>query len=128
MYEFSFEFADSDEASASALTSLYRWLREDETVTGEVKIALGEETRPEAMGAVEVVTALLTQLTATGSLAVSFLTWRDSRPAAPRVRIRNGKASIDGNDAEITPERLAAALRALAEADVRETGYGDVEG
>jgi hypothetical protein len=111
-YDFIFEFAGADEASARALTSLYRWLREDPTVHGETRIALVSDIEPERMGAAELLSAAVSQLTAIGSLAVSYANWRDARTAALPVHIHLGARTIEFTDA--SAEELAAALRALA--------------
>jgi Effector Associated Constant Component 1 len=112
-YDFIFELGGEDETTARALTSLYRWLREDPTVDGDTRVRLmAAELEPGQMGAADVLCAALSQLTAIGSLAVSFATWRDSRATAPPVRIRLGAETIELSDA--SAEELAAALRALA--------------
>lgn len=112
VYNFMFEFADSDEGSTRALTSLYRWLREDVAVRGEAEVELVSEPRSGEMGAAEVLCAVLGQVTSVGSLAVAFAAWRDSRSKTPPMRIRLGENSIDVGKA--TAEQLAMALDALA--------------
>ena len=116
MYSFVFEFAEADEASAKALTSLYRWLRDDSATRNYAKVELVSEADPGEMGSIEVLCAVLGQLTSIGSLAVAFASWRDSRTTTPNVRIRHGQSSIDIEDA--TAEQLAMAMSALAEATV----------
>lgn len=114
-----FEFAESDEASARALTSLYRWLREDSTTRGEVQVVLRAEPRPGELGAADVLTTVLSQLTAIGSLAVAFAAWRDSRSKVPPIRIRLGENSIDVTDG--TAEELTVVLKALAAMNENQT-------
>jgi Effector Associated Constant Component 1 len=112
-YDFIFELGGENEATARALTSLYRWLREDPTVDGDTRVRLvAADPEPEHLGTADVLCAALSQLTAVGSLAVSFATWRDSRAAAPPVRIRLGAGTVELTEA--TAEELAAALRELA--------------
>jgi hypothetical protein len=113
-YNFTFEFDGADEASARALTSLYRWLREDSAVRVDADVELVNEAEPEHMGAADALCAVLSQLTSVGSLAVAFAAWRDSRSATPPVRIRFREVSIDVGDA--TAEQLAVALSAAASA------------
>lgn len=111
-YDFMFEFAGSDEASAKALTSLYRWLRGDESVAGDVKVEFVAESETERMGAADVLCTVLSQLTAIGSLAVSVAAWRESRTAVPPLRIRFGGATLEIPDA--TAGQLVTALHTLA--------------
>ncbi len=112
-YDFIFELGGESEATARALTSLYRWLREDPTVDGDTRVRLlAADAQPGRMGAADALCAALSQLSAIGSLAVSFATWRDSRAVAPPVRIRFGAGAIEF--ADTTAEELAAALHALA--------------
>ena len=115
MYNFTFEFADSDEANIKGLTSLYRWLREDSLARGQAEVKLVSESRPGELGAGEVLCVVLTQLTSVGGLAVAFATWRDSRAKTPSVRIRLGEYSIEVSDA--SAEQLTALLNALAAKD-----------
>jgi hypothetical protein len=114
VYDFKFEFTGSDEASARALTSLYRRLREDESVSGDTKAELVPEARPDGMGAADVLCAALTQLTAIGGLAVAVATWRDARAKIPPLRIRLGKATVEIPGSAVTAEGLAEALHTLA--------------
>jgi len=123
-YDFTFEFTGSDESSARALSSLYRWLREDVAVRNEAKVEFAADAGPEQMGAADVLTAVLTQLTAIGSLAVAVATWRDSRAAAPLMRIRFGSATIEVTDA--TDDQLAAALHALVSTHEQSSSTVDV--
>ena len=111
-YEFTFEFVGEDETSAKALTSLYRWFREDLAADGTTKVELASNTEPGHMGAADVLCMVLSQLTAIGSLAVAYASWRDARSSAPPVRIRLGEATLELTDA--SAEQLAAALHALA--------------
>lgn len=111
-YEFTFEFIGDDEASAKALTSLYRWFREDFAAVGGTKVELTANTGSDQMGAADVLCMVLSQLTAIGGLAVAFASWRDARSSAPPVRIRLGEATLELTNA--SAEQLAAALHALA--------------
>jgi len=111
-YEFTFEFIGDDEASTKALTSLYRWFREDLAAADGAKVELAANAEPDGMGAADVLCMALTQLTAIGGLAVAFASWRDARSSAPPVRIRFGEATLELTNA--SAEQLAAALHALA--------------
>lgn len=112
-YDFKFEFiGGDDEASTRALTSLYRWFREDLSAGADTKVELEAGTEPGHMGAADVLCMALTQLTSIGSLAVAFATWRESRSSAPPLRIRLGDATLELTDA--SDGQLASALHALA--------------
>lgn len=112
-YDFIFELDGEHETTARALTSLYRWLREDPTVDGDTRVRLmAADAEPEHLGSADVVCAALSQLSSIGSLAVSFATWRDSRAAAPPVRIHLGAGTVEYTEA--SAEELTAALHALA--------------
>lgn len=93
-------------------SSLYRWLRDDMAAGPDGEIALESVTGPGQMGAADVITAVLTQLTGVGSLAIAFSAWRGSRSRPPAVRftLEGDSIELDADSAEV----LTAALTALA--------------
>jgi hypothetical protein len=75
-----------------ALTSLYRWLDRDRDVT--VSLVPAAELPGDMGGGFEVIAAVLSNGIALGSLIVAYLSWRDSRPKPPPVRIEYGGVVI----------------------------------
>jgi hypothetical protein len=71
------------------------------------------EAGPEQMGAADVLSVVMTQLTGIGSLAVAFAAWRDSRAQTPVVKFTLGGAAIECGAESV--EQLTAALAALAD-------------
>jgi hypothetical protein len=81
MYDFRFEFDGGQDADARALSSMYRWLRQDPDLCRELDVELVSDPRPGQMGAVDVLSVVLTQLTGIGGLAVAVAGCRSSSSA-----------------------------------------------
>jgi hypothetical protein len=103
------EPADGEEETRS----FYRWLREDPDARREYAVSLESRIHPGEMGAVDVLTAVVTQLTSIGTLAVAFAAWRDSRARPSAVKISVGGASIEFGEG--SAEQLTVVLMALIE-------------
>ena len=113
MSEFRFRMEDDDEGQA--LASLHQWLVQDPDVTrwSTVSLEAGGNV-PGEMGPVfDVVTVVLSNSIALGSLIVAYLSWRDSRPRPPTVSIeRDGVVvSLAGS----SPETVSRVIEALSD-------------
>lgn len=113
MIRLQIEPADGEEETRS----FYRWLREDPDARREYAVSLESQIHPGEMGAVDVLTAVVTQLTSIGTLAVAFAAWRDSRAKPAAVKISMGGASIEFGEG--SAEQLTAVLLALVEKQAR---------
>ncbi|MFJ6015140.1 hypothetical protein [Streptomyces sp. NPDC092952] len=96
------------------LTSLHRWIVRDREVVHDARVSLvAAPLRDGDMGAdLESISAVVDSTLALGSLVISVLAWRDSRPAAPSVRIECAGATVeltgDAADAENVRRILGA--------------------
>ena len=108
---FRIEPVDNEDPATAA--SLYRWLRDDPDSRRDLDVALDSEPRPGQMGAFDVITALVTESTGIGSLAVAFAAWRDSRRRPPTVKVSLGADAVVLSADSV--EQLTAALTELAE-------------
>jgi len=92
---------DGDDGTATR--SLYRWLTRDPDARRFVRVALGAGSSEGYMGALEVISAVLSQATAIGTLAVAVVSWRDSRAEPSSVKITVGERSvvIEGETADL---------------------------
>lgn len=94
-----------------AVNSLYRWLLRDRDLSRCGAVSLGGEAAPGEMGLPDVINVVLTQTTGLLTLALSYLSWRDSRSKAPPVRITVGVQSVILSDeSPDDAEREVAAL------------------
>ena len=112
MMEFRIEPTD-DDGTVSA--SLFRWLRDDPDTQRDVVVALTSSILPGSMGALDLITALVTQATGVGSLAVAYATWRDTRSRPSTLRITLGELSVEIQDE--SAEQLTVILTAPMEQD-----------
>lgn len=100
--------ADDD---SLAVASLFRWLTRDLDVRRRVPVSL-ETVGPEgAMGALDVINAVLTQATSIASLAVAFASWRESRAKSPSIVVSAHGKSVTIADNSI--EHSVALLESL---------------
>ncbi|MCQ4206821.1 effector-associated constant component EACC1 [Streptomyces longispororuber] len=105
-----------DADSEDALRSLRRWLHEDETLTGEVRVEVAATEPPVAghMGAsgFDILQLALGSGLSTAALAVSVLQWQLARHRPPALVLSRGALKV-----EVTPEgaRDAETLRRVVE-------------
>ncbi|WP_433281132.1 effector-associated constant component EACC1 [Micromonospora sp. CA-244673] len=105
--------------SAWAATNLVTWLRGHPAVKpyGRAELAPPPEG---SMGAVDVVTIVVTQLTAVTNLATAYLQWRHAaKRRITGVRMRVGDVEVDVDDASVLGsaeaiEQLLNRMRAVA--------------
>jgi hypothetical protein len=109
--EFRFRVEDDDEVQA--LASLHQWLLQDPDVTRWSAVSLGTgNTAPGEMGPVfDVVTVVLSNTIALGSLVVAYLSWRDSRPRSPTVSIERDGVVVSLTDS--SPETVSRVIEAF---------------
>lgn len=103
---------DHTEAEVLALRS---WLLRAEELGGQAVVG-GTGPRADEMGeGLELISVVLSNSIALGSLVTSIAAWRGSRPGTPRVRIEidGATVSIDTND----PEEIARITEALRRHD-----------
>jgi hypothetical protein len=101
-----------DPGQGQELLLLFRWLSRDPDARRYAPAALDDQAAAGTMGAGEIINAVLSQATSIASLAVAIASWRDSRAAAPPVRITAGDRSviISGQSATEARELLEALL------------------
>ncbi|MFJ3790989.1 hypothetical protein [Kitasatospora sp. NPDC090091] len=99
-----------------AVPSLYRWLTADQDLKGCV-ISLGDdEPVANTMGpGLDLISVVLGNGIALGSLAISVANWRESRARLPEVRLVRGGTTVEVRDG--TPQQVQRMLEALGEAD-----------
>ncbi|MET7932405.1 hypothetical protein [Streptomyces sp. NPDC005322] len=93
---------------------LYRWLTEDPDVAGAAEVALvDEDDGAEALGSLEVVSIVVSNLTAIGNLMLAVATWRDARARGAETRVERDGVSlrVESTDPE-TIRRLLDQLEA----------------
>jgi hypothetical protein len=86
------------------INSLYDWLRADRDVIRYAKITPEDARDQTPMGALEVVTVVLTQITGLGGLALSFAAWWRSRskPSPITLTRPDGQQLTIGGAPEVT--------------------------
>ncbi|MFC0598640.1 effector-associated constant component EACC1 [Streptomyces palmae] len=100
-----------------ALTSLHRWVSQDRESTRRVRLSLvAASPRPGEMGAdLEAISAVVSDVMALGSLLVAVLSWRDSRPNPPAVRLERGGVRVELTGDAADPEAVRRIVEALGE-------------
>jgi hypothetical protein len=98
-----------------ALASLHQWLAEDlDVIRGSAVSLEAGETGPGEMGPVfDMVTVVISNGTALGSLIVAYLSWRDSRPHSPKVSIERDGVVVSLADS--SPETVSRVFEALSD-------------
>lgn len=109
----------ADESDKFAANSFYRWLLRDRELNRSGAVSLADESRPGEMGSLDVINVLLTQGTGLLSLALSYATWRDSRPKPPSVKITVGVRSVvlSGEPPEVFKSKVQTLLEDETPAD-----------
>lgn len=80
------------------LASLHRWIAEDGDAVRGARLSVVAPQQQGQMGAgLEAINAVVGNALALSSLVVAVLSWRDSRPTAPAIRIER-----DGTTVELT--------------------------
>ena len=98
------------------LHSLQGWLRNEPATRGATVSLGGEAPAPGSMGQLFGVLELVTgNGWSAASFVLSVLTWRQTRPRAPRVVIRRGEVEI--SLAEGSEEEVRAMVAALEQGD-----------
>lgn len=99
------------------LRSLLRWLREDESLKGQVRGRIRDSASPMpgSMGTVfDIVQLTIGSGLSVGSLVVSFLQWRDARSHPPGITLRHGRTTVEiSATGEIDADSLTRALQFL---------------
>ena len=98
--------------------SLHRWLRQEQAVRVDGRLARARSDDPQTMGTLlDVLTLVIGSGLSAGQLALAVASWRDSRRPSPKVTIVHTAA--DGSTTRIEAEdhrTLAVALAELEEA------------
>ncbi|MEV6597143.1 hypothetical protein AB0M36_09815 [Actinoplanes sp. NPDC051346] len=102
-------------ASTEDAESLHRWLRGEQRVRVDGRLARAQSDDPEAMGALlDVLTLVIGSGLSAGQLALAVASWRQARHPSPHVTIVHSAA--DGTTTRIEaedPQALANALQQL---------------
>ena len=98
--------------------SLHRWLRQEQAVRVDGRLARARSDDPQTMGTLlDVLTLVIGSGLSAGQLALAVATWRDSRRPSPEVTIVHTAADGSTTRIEDADHRtLAAALAELEEA------------
>ncbi|WP_146164003.1 effector-associated constant component EACC1 [Pseudosporangium ferrugineum] len=108
-------------ASTEDAESLHRWLRGEQAVRVDGRLARGRDGDPETMGTLlDVLTLVIGSGLSAGQLALAVASWRDSRRPSPRVTIVH--TGPDGSVIRIEAEdhrALTAALQRLEDREQR---------
>ncbi|MEU7018959.1 hypothetical protein [Streptomyces sp. NPDC046385] len=101
--------------SERELTSLHRWIAQDREVVRDARVSLvTAPLRDGDMGTdFESISAVVDSALAFGSLVIAVLAWRDSRPAAPSVRIERDGATVELTGDAADSENVRRILGAL---------------
>ncbi|WP_432252860.1 effector-associated constant component EACC1 [Streptomyces sp. HNM1019] len=103
--------ADAAEGSPGVL-DLYRWLTEDPDVAGAAEMALvDQEDRDGALGGLEVISIVVSNLTSLGNLLLAVATWRDARAPGADARVERDGVSLRVESTD--PETIRRLLRQL---------------
>jgi hypothetical protein len=91
---------------------LYRWLVQDPDVRARISL-VEDGGRPDALGGLEVVNVVVSNLVGLGNLLVAVAMWRSARARGTETRVeRNGRSfRVDNAD----PETIRRLQQALAE-------------
>ena len=102
-------------ASTADAESLHRWLRREEAVRVDGRLARGGGDDPEHMGPLlDVLTLVIGSGLSAGQLALAVATWRDAHRSGPRVTITHTAADGAVTTIEAADQAgLAAALTQL---------------
>jgi hypothetical protein len=82
------------EGGSQEMLSLFRWLSRDPDARRYVPVSLTGDEADDTMGAADIISAVLTQVTSIGTLAVAIASWRDARAQAAPVKIAAGDRSV----------------------------------
>jgi hypothetical protein len=108
--------------SSSALTSLFRWLRQDGTLGAELRLVSRED--PEAQGgAFDLINVLLNDGVGVGGLVLSYATWRQAHRSKAKVRFERDGVTVEMEDA--SPETLRRIAEALSDGSAAESAEAD---
>jgi hypothetical protein len=90
------------------INSLYDWLRADRDLVRSAEITSEGTYDQTSMGALEVVSIILTEMTGLGSLAVSFATWWQSRSKAGAITLNrpDGQQLTIAGSPEVTSDLI----------------------
>lgn len=110
----------ADEGHPGVL-DLHRWLSEDPDVTAAAEFGLNSEDAPGALGALDVIDVVLSNLLAVGSLLLSVATWREARARNAETHVEHNGVSVRIESSD--PEHVRDVVRQLTEAaDAGEPG------
>ncbi|MFI5494786.1 hypothetical protein [Actinoplanes sp. NPDC051859] len=108
-------------ASTADAESLYRWLRGEQQVRVDGRLARAESPDSETMGTLlDVLTLIIGSGLSAGQLALAVASWQQSRHPSPHVTIVHNAA--DGTTTRLEaedPRALAAALEELQNREQR---------
>jgi hypothetical protein len=104
--------------STADAESLHRWLRREQAVRVDGRLALADSDDPETMGPLlDVLTLVIGSGLSAGQLALALAAWREAHRAEARVTITHTAA--DGAVTRIEAADRAALTEALTELEQR---------
>ena len=105
--------------STDDVESLHRWLRQEQAIRVDGRLARAASDDPETMGTLlDVLTLIIGSGLSAGQLALAVASWRDARRPAPTVTITHTAA--DGAVTRIEAADHTALAAALTELEHRE--------
>jgi hypothetical protein len=113
MPEYRFYVHGDDEGQM--LASLHQWVLQDQDVNRWSRVTLeAGNAAPGEMGPVfDVVTVTLSNSIALGSLIMTYLSWRDSRPHQPTVSIERDGVVVSLTDT--SPEKVSEIIEMFSD-------------
>ncbi|WP_280446590.1 effector-associated constant component EACC1 [Nocardia brasiliensis] len=101
---------------------LYQWLRDDPGVRAHAEVGLARRPGADtAMGALDVISLVLSQGIAGANLAIAYAAWRSARPTAPPLTVEvDGRQIIVRGGSEADIAELMRSLTAANEDDSTE--------
>ncbi|AQA13275.1 hypothetical protein ABTY63_39175 [Streptomyces solisilvae] len=97
---------------APGVFDLYRWLTEDPDAADAAELALVDEgDHADTLGGLEIISIVVSNLTALGNLLVAVATWRDARARGADTRVERDGVSLRVESSD--PETIRRLLRQL---------------
>ncbi|WP_458087571.1 effector-associated constant component EACC1 [Streptomyces malaysiensis] len=97
---------------APGVLDLYRWLTEDPDAADAAELVLVDEgDHADTLGGLEIISIVVSNLTALGNLLVAVATWRDARARGADTRVERDGVSLRVESSD--PETIRRLLRQL---------------
>ena len=100
------------DGGGEVLSSLFRWLEQDDQLLGHTEITLVSDSSADAQGGVfDLINVVITDGVGLGGLALSYATWRQAHRSSAELKLERDGVTIQVSDASAeTVWRIAEAL------------------